>query len=189
MYVLLEFQPQSRQHVPQHRKNHAWNPVEMSDINNFQNQILKVSQNKTHESWNTLGWNQTPKKWPKTYDPHSALHPIPPLVGSPAFGFLIVAALATLLPFAEVPLLAPEDAWKPQKTQQPEHRFEIKDPANWHPCQPSPPKIHLLNSDPKMIKKKKVFLYIYLYDHKAQSLMPTLFFPCSREVHHTRCEF
>ena len=26
MYVLLEFQPQSRQYVPQHRKNHAWKP-------------------------------------------------------------------------------------------------------------------------------------------------------------------
>lgn len=50
-----------------------------------------------------FGMKPNPKKCPKTYDPHSALHPsVPPLVGSPAVGFLIVAALATLLPFAEV---------------------------------------------------------------------------------------
>ena len=138
------------------------------------------SPNTSHE---TL-WDETkPQKMTQDILPSFCPAPIPPLVGSPAVVFLIVAALATLLPFAEVVSLLrcvsgatlSSRRWleTTKTTQQPEHRFEIKDPANWHPCQSSPPKIPKRNSDPKMIQKKHVFVYLLIW---SQGSKPDAYF-------------
>lgn len=64
----------------------------------------KIERLPKQNAWIMKHFGMKPNPQKKTQDilPSFCPAPIPPLVGSRAVGFLIVAALATLLPFAEV---------------------------------------------------------------------------------------